>query len=270
MGVRKNLCDEARLSVLVRAWQRAPPGLADEWWAVFCNETADWLFAIIRDFKIDLSALGSASDIRAELVLHLHDKVLPAYRHARGKLFSLVTKSCQNYIFSMLEKQRRQARRYVSASSYSLDDSPAAEPEIDAIVWLEPEIGSVPFEIRESIELFTAPREDFELWLTANLVVYALGRDMGRAPLPTLAQIAKIVGAIIHIPEGRALRQTRAALVELQKVLSDFRGRPSLYSELNEPRKRFGIQSANLNEPIKNRNTNQSEPSSSTFDYSCQ
>ncbi len=224
------LYKKGRLSVLVRAWQKAPAGgLKDEWWALFCNETADWLFAIIRSFRADLSPLGSADDIRVELVLHLHQKVLPAYRPGRGRLFSLVTAACHRYILTLLDKQRRQARRHVAAANYADDDAPAAEPEIDAIVWLEPEVGSVPFEIRERIELFTAPRADFELWLTANLLVYALGRDRGRAPLPTLEQIARIVSEIVSIPEGRAFTLTRAAMIELQKLLSDFRGRPSLY-----------------------------------------
>lgn len=227
---KRPLCDEARLSILVRAWQLAPPAIKTELWRSFVTETADWLFAIVRSFRADLSPVGTADDIRAELVLHLHDKVLPAYRPAKGKLYSLVTFSCQKYILTLLEKQNRLRRHYVLAADYHETFSDA-DAEVDAFVWLEPEVYGDCAEIRERIDLFTAPREDGEFWLVCNLVVYAHERDRGRGSPPLeVAQIADVIAGIVGLSPAVALTRTEAALFLLRKTLGDFRGRPSLYA----------------------------------------
>lgn len=211
--------------MLVRAWQRAPAGLEAEWWALFVNETADWLCAIIRSFKRDLSSLGSIQDIRAELVLHLHDRVLPAYRPGRGKLFSLVTFACHNYIRTLLEKAARFHKHYVSAATFA--DDPA-EPEVDSLgAAVQPEVYSLPAEIRERLDHYTAPGEDFDFFLVRNLVVYAYTR--GGRVLPTLEQISQIVSEIVSLPLPEAYEQTEAAVIMLKNELADFRGRPSLH-----------------------------------------
>jgi hypothetical protein len=236
---KKPLCDEARLSVLVRAWQGAPPGLKEEWWALFVNETADWLLAIIRSFRGDLRCLGSHEDIRADLVLHLHNRVLSAYRPGRGKLYSLVTVACQNYIRTLLEKAQRLSQRYILATDYL--NHCDTEPEFDSLEFAhEPEVYEINFEIRERLARYTALNGDIEFYLVRNLVVYWYGRGGGRHP-PTLEQIAASVAEVCFVPTDRALIQTRAAVNQLQNELAEFRGRPSLYRNLyrnqlaNEP-----------------------------------
>jgi hypothetical protein len=221
---KKPLCDEARLAMLVRAWQRAPAGLKEEWWRAFVNESADWIMAIIRSFKRHLSSLGSHEDIRAEVILHLHNRVLPAYRYGRGRLFSLVTIAAQNYIRTLLERQQRISRHYVTVS----------ESEQEWALSSAPEVYGLATEIRERLDHFTAPDpDDFEFFPVRNLVVYAYGQRGGsRAGVasPTPEQIAQIVAEIVSLPAPLALQKTTLAINQLQKELADFRGRPSLYS----------------------------------------
>ena len=218
---KKPLCDEARLSVLVRAWQRAPPDLKDEWWREFVNESAAWIMAIVCSFKTDLSGIGSYEDVRSEIFLHLHNKVLSAYRHGKGRLFSLITFSTQNYIRTLLERQRRLSQHYLVLEEDDLQRQSATLPEVYGLAT----------EIRQRLDHFTARGKDgFDFFITRNLVVECYWREGGLGGVsPSVEQIALIVQRIVALPADLALAQTRRALLLLQKELADFRGRPSLY-----------------------------------------
>ena len=184
---KKLLCDEERLSVLIRAWQQAPPSLKDEWWEQFVNESADWLMAIIRSFKCDLTSLGCHEDVRAEILLHLHNRVLPAFRLGKGRLYSLVTVSVNNYILTLLEKAGRYTSRNIAIDFFGTD------PEVFGRCH-EPEVYSFAAEIRQRLEHFTARNGDSEFFLVKNILVYAhtqLGRG-GPGQYLTAEEVARL------------------------------------------------------------------------------
>jgi hypothetical protein len=205
------------------------------WWALFCNATVGWLDAIIGSFKGDLSVLGSVQEVRSQLLLHLHNKVLPAYRPGRGKLYSLVTFAARTYILSLLEKQRRFCQRYLPLAEVAYwtgAEALGCESELDALgleFATEPEVYSELSELRERSDYFTSARD--ELFLVRNVIVMALMREGKGVPLvPTLAQLSSFVAQIVSLPQERALEQTAAALDLLREELSDFRGSAPSYA----------------------------------------
>lgn len=204
--------DEARVSELVLKWQKAKDAEAKaELWAQIVAECKNCLSAIIRTYKWPLADVGTHEEILAELVLQLH-KLLDCFKPSRGRFYSFLVRCSLNYLSTLRDKARRYSNKYTVTDFTGWDEA--------LVPVSQPQVYSRAYEIRERLEHFTRAEEDFEFFLTRNLVLYAYQRK-GRKEPPSSEEITSVVAEICRLSPEDAQARTNEALELLRRELRD-------------------------------------------------